>query len=92
MICAGIDAGSRTIKVVLLDGRTRDVLGSGVTDQGVEQEALALGLLQRVLHGAGLERSAVSRIVSTGYGLHAIGAADETITEITMAAYIFLER
>ena len=35
MICAGIDAGSRTIKVVLIDGEKLTVLGSGVVDQGI---------------------------------------------------------
>ena len=29
MICTGIDAGSRTIKVVLIDGKTFTVLGAG---------------------------------------------------------------
>ena len=41
MICAGIDAGSRTIKVVLLDGPSLHVVGSGAVDQGVEQDLLA---------------------------------------------------
>ena len=45
MICAGIDAGSRTTKVVLLDGDGRDVVASGVVDQGIEQDALAEALL-----------------------------------------------
>ena len=49
MICAGIDAGSRTTKVVLLDGDGRDVVASGVVDQGIEQDALAESLLDRLL-------------------------------------------
>ena len=49
MISAGIDAGSRTTKVVLLDGDGRDVLASGVVDQGIEQDALAEALLDRLL-------------------------------------------
>ena len=40
MICAGIDAGSRAIKVVLIDAAGLDVIASGITDQGVRQDAL----------------------------------------------------
>ena len=49
MIVAGIDAGSRTIKVVLLDTEGLEVIGSGVVDQGVEQDTLARQLLDNVL-------------------------------------------
>ena len=35
MICAGIDAGSRAIKVALVDAESGEVLGTGTADQGV---------------------------------------------------------
>ena len=38
MMYAGIDVGSRAIKVVVLNGA---VIESGIVDQGIEQEALA---------------------------------------------------
>ena len=41
MKVAGIDAGSRTIKIVLYDAGQRRVLGRGIRDQGVQQEELA---------------------------------------------------
>ena len=41
MICSGIDAGSRAIKAVLFDTERSQILGSGLADQGVEQERLA---------------------------------------------------
>ena len=47
MICAGIDAGSRAIKIVLLDAGRGEVVASGTTDQGVEQDALASQLFRR---------------------------------------------
>ena len=87
MICAGIDAGSRTIKVVLLDLHTLEVLGAGVADQGVEQDALAQQLLEKLLAERGLRREDMGRSVATGYGRRLVGIADETITEITCQAW-----
>ncbi len=86
MITAGIDAGSRTIKVVLLEAEGGHVLGSGMADQGVQQEALARGLLEEVLRRAGLGREDIARAVATGYGRNQVGQADTTITEITCHA------
>ena len=86
MICAGIDAGSRTIKVVLIDGEKLTLLGSGVVDQGIEQERLAERLLRDVLKAAGIERDEVASIVATGYGRKLIHAAGAQITEITCQA------
>jgi len=86
MIYAGIDAGSRTIKVVLLDGKNLSVVASGVADQGVRQAALASQLLAGVLKKSGTSRRAVRRIVATGYGRDAVSFADTTITEITCHA------
>ncbi len=83
MICAGIDAGSRTLKVVLLDAASRDVLAAAAVDQGVEQDALASDLLDRLLNENGLCRLDIAAVVATGYGRKLIHAADATITEIT---------
>lgn len=87
MICVGIDAGSRTIKVVLLDPERGEVVASDVMDQGVEQETLAVALLERLLLENGLTRSDVRSVVATGYGRKLIGLADETVTEITCQAW-----
>ncbi len=86
MICAGIDAGSRTIKVVLIDGQSLQVMGSGVVDQGVEQDVLARQLLESVRQQCGIHRDDVRSIVATGYGRKLIRSADATITEITCQA------
>jgi predicted CoA-substrate-specific enzyme activase len=87
MICAGIDAGSRTIKVVLLDAEAREVLAAEVADQGVEQDLLAQRLLDKLLAEQGLGRGDIGRSVSTGYGRRLVQIADETITEITCQAW-----
>lgn len=83
MICAGIDAGSRTIKVVLIDSDSLDVVASGVMDQGVEQDALARRLLDSLLDRRRLRREDLGPIVATGYGRKLIREADAAVTEIT---------
>jgi predicted CoA-substrate-specific enzyme activase len=87
MICAGIDAGSRTTKIVLLDSDSRAVVAAAVVDQGIEQDALASSLLAGMLRDHGIDRSQVAAIVATGYGRKLIGMADRTITEITCQAW-----
>jgi (R)-2-hydroxyacyl-CoA dehydratese activating ATPase len=86
MICAGIDAGSRAIKVVLFDADTSKPVGRGIADQGVEQSRLAEGLYDRTLAEAGLGRAQVRGVVATGYGRSRVPFADTTITEITCHA------
>jgi (R)-2-hydroxyacyl-CoA dehydratese activating ATPase len=86
MICAGIDGGSRAIKIVLLDCRTRRVLASGVRDQGVNHDALARQLLDELAKEAGVERDRIKRIVATGYTRGSLTSADTTVTEITCHA------
>ena len=86
MICAGIDAGSRSIKAVLFDTNRSEMIACALADQGVQQERLATELFEKLLRDAGLERSQVSGVVATGYGRNAIRFADTTITEITCHA------
>ncbi len=86
MICAGIDAGSRSIKAVLFDSARSQIIASGLADQGVQQERLAIELFEKLLRDAGLERKDISSIIATGYGRNTIRFADTTITEITCHA------
>jgi len=86
MIHAGIDAGSRAIKVVLIDGDGSQIVARGQADQGVEQDKLACALFENVLAEGGVRRSDVGRIVATGYGRNAVHVADTTVTEITCHA------
>lgn len=87
MICAGIDAGSRSIKVVLFDTEPPRILSTRIGDQGVAQERLARELFEQALNDAGIGRSRISGVVATGYGRNAIRFADTTITEITCHAH-----
>lgn len=86
MICAGIDAGSRTIKVVLLDSETMNIIAKGVMDQGVAQQQRTQELFEKLLAENNLKRKQVERIVATGYGRNIIELADITVTEITCHA------
>ncbi len=86
MICGGIDAGSRSIKIVLFDTERSRVLSTRLCDQGVDQKYLAEELFERGLEDISLPRNRVSAVVATGYGRNAVGFADTTITEITCHA------
>jgi (R)-2-hydroxyacyl-CoA dehydratese activating ATPase len=87
MICAGVDAGSRTTKVVLLESGSLDVVAAGVVDQGIDQDALAGNLLEQLLKENSIDRREVGTVVGTGYGRKLISFADKTITEITCQAH-----
>ncbi|MBI5725723.1 MAG: 2-hydroxyglutaryl-CoA dehydratase [Planctomycetes bacterium] len=86
MIYAGIDAGSRTIKVVLMASKGNRIIASGIADQGIDQERLAMDIFKRLISSSGKGRKDISRIVATGYGRNAISSADLAVTEITCQA------
>ncbi len=84
MITAGIDGGSRAVKVALWDGET--VLGAGCRDQGIRHDETAEALLAEVLTSAGLAPSDLTGVVATGYARKMIARADRAVTEITCHA------
>lgn len=86
MIFAGIDAGSRTVKVIAWDAADGRIAASGVVDQGVKQSELAARLLEEALSGIGATRKDVAAVVATGYGRDVVESADTTVTEITCQA------
>jgi predicted CoA-substrate-specific enzyme activase len=86
MLYAGVDAGSRTIKVALIHDEDMRMVGSGIFDQGVRQTVLAKELFNKVLFESGVERKNIGHIVATGYGRNALDWADATVTEITCQA------
>ena len=86
MVFAGIDVGSRTVKAALLRSDENVPFAFALTNQGVDQETLAMDLLDRLLREHELARDDVSRIIATGYGRNALSAASRAITEITCQA------
>ncbi len=86
MLTVGIDAGSRTIKIVIFDAEARSIIDGLVIDQGIKQGQLALNLLDKILAANNIQKDKVSRIVATGYGRNLIHFAEKTVTEITCQA------
>jgi len=86
MITAGIDGGSRAVKVALYDAAAGAFLGTGLADQGIDHDRIATETLDSVLAAAGLDRDAVEAVVATGYARNGIGLAGRTVTEITCHA------
>jgi predicted CoA-substrate-specific enzyme activase len=91
MIVAGVDSGSRALKLVLWEtGNNGEaggrILAAAVRDQGVHHHALAAATFDDLLGQAALPRDKVSHVIATGYGRNLIRFADATITEITCHA------
>ncbi|MBN1867372.1 2-hydroxyglutaryl-CoA dehydratase [Candidatus Sumerlaeota bacterium] len=83
---AGVDAGSRSIKIVLWDAEADCVVARAIADQGVQQNELARDLFARLLEENALAPGDVARTVATGYGRNRIDFARTTVTEITCQA------
>jgi predicted CoA-substrate-specific enzyme activase len=84
ILVAGVDIGSTTAKVVLLeDGRP---VASAITPTGADCEAAAKKSLAMALADIKKSQEDVQYIVATGYGRRAIDFGNETITEISANA------
>jgi predicted CoA-substrate-specific enzyme activase len=85
MTFAGIDAGSRAIKCLVMD-ENRKILNTGIIDQGIKQYDLARDLLNKTCRESGTEPKDITCSIATGYGRDALDFVDMTITEITCHA------
>ena len=83
MITAGIDAGSRAIKIVLWDSLAKKVIAESICDQGVNQKKLATDMFDRLLAENNILYQDIHRTVATGYGRHMLEFCDTAITEIS---------
>ncbi|MFK5856771.1 MAG: acyl-CoA dehydratase activase, partial [Bacteroidota bacterium] len=81
----GVDIGSTTIKIVLVDelGKMIDKIGSPT---GSMFNKNALDSLERLLVSNKLKTEDISYIVSTGYGRKLFKISDENINELTANA------
>ena len=82
---AGIDSGSTSTDVVILDRDQKMVTGV-ILPTGAGAAVGAERALEQALEQAGLQRSDIDAIVTTGYGRTAIQDGDKSITEITCHA------
>ena len=85
MFFAGIDIGSLSTDVVLLD-RRGEIAGSSIVATGASAKKACEEAFSRALAGAEASPSAVVFTVSTGYGREMAASADLTVTEITCHA------
>lgn len=82
---AGIDSGSTSTDVVILDKDKQMVTGV-ILPTGAGAAVGAERALEQALEQAGLQRGDIDAIVTTGYGRTAIQDGDKSITEITCHA------
>ncbi len=82
---AGIDSGSTSTDVVILD-RDRQVVASIIMPTGAGAAVGAERALEETLKEAGLREEDLDEVVTTGYGRGAIQVGDKSITEITCHA------
>ncbi len=85
VLFAGIDVGSLSTDVVLLDGRGK-VVGHAITATGASTLKASKEALARALYLAKGRPSDIAFTVSTGYGREAVPSADLKVTEITCHA------
>ncbi|MCU0822552.1 MAG: acyl-CoA dehydratase activase [Spirochaetes bacterium] len=80
MITAGIDIGSITAKAVVMSDDK--IAAVAISFTGYNAEEAGKKIFNIVLSNAGLEESAISGIVSTGYGRNSVKFAGRALTEI----------
>ncbi len=84
MLACGLDIGSTTIEVVLIeDGK---VVGKRMALSGAAPACHARSALEGLLAHLQLDRSAVTRIITTGFGRNYFADADRALSEITCHA------
>lgn len=84
MITAGIDVGSKNVRVVVL--RDGIVASKGSGSGGFEQAVVAKELLEQALREVGAARDDVKHVTVTGIGRNTIDFADSRVTDVTAAA------
>lgn len=83
-VYVGVDVGSLGTKsVVIRDG---NIVGTAIIRSQLNSEEGGVAVLGEALKAAGLERSDVTHIVSTGYGRISATYASKTVTEISCHA------
>lgn len=81
----GVDLGSTTAKVVILD-EVGEIRSAEVVQMGAVSRAGMARALDTAFRSAGLVESDISRTIATGYGRKMVPGAERTFTEITCHA------
>lgn len=80
----GIDLGSRTAKIVVLN--SNEIIHSNVTDTGVNPKVTSEKIFEQTLKDSNLKKTDIGKIYSTGYGRNIVPFADKVISEISCHA------
>ncbi len=93
MITAGVDCGSKNVRVLILkDG---EILAKAMVPAGMDTAAAAQKAYEKALEGAGLEADDVEKIVATGAGRNELRFKNDMVTEVGAdargAIYLFPE-
>lgn len=87
MICAGIDMGSRSIKVLLLETENAQCLGQYLMFPGaLDLDAAADQAYAEALNRANLIAEQVNGVMATGAGRKLVRFATEDVTEVSAVA------
>jgi predicted CoA-substrate-specific enzyme activase len=81
----GVDIGSLTAKSVVVDPDSKIASYKVIQGKIVDEDA-AVASLEQALEEAGISRSDVGFLVTTGYGRNMVNFGDKTITEISCHA------
>ncbi len=84
MITAGLDMGSKFIKILLLkDG---EVIGRAIEHAGFDPDEAAKRALTAALEEAGIAEGDIENTVATGAGRRSAPNKPDSVTEVTAAA------
>lgn len=84
-LAAGVDSGSTSTDAAILD-REGHILGWAILPTGSGAAHRAEEALEEALRMAGLSRSELDAVVTTGYGRETVGLSEDSVTEITCHA------
>ena len=82
---AGLDGGSTYTKAALIGDN--QVVDAMVTNTGIDNNAAASSLIEKMCQRRGISRSEVHYTMATGYSRKVFDIADDDISEITAHAY-----
>ena len=85
MITAGIDIGSTHCKVALMDDGL--LIGYACRPSGFQLERAAQNALEEACEEAGLPRSEIEYVATTGYGRYLLESRDVQVTDLTAQSW-----
>ena len=90
MITAGIDMGSKTVKVVIL--RDGEIIGKAMTVAGFESRAAAEQAFADALGEAGIQQADIEQTVATGAGRKYAPYTEESVTDVGYHDHCLVKR